>query len=60
MILTSDRTLAKARYCDQVYFVESNGKEEQLQEVLGRFAITVSPDELLSRCGACNGEFIPR
>jgi uncharacterized protein with PIN domain len=58
VLLTCDRVLFRAKYTDQIYFIRSAGKGEQLREVLSRFEIEVKEEQLLSRCSRCNGEFL--
>lgn len=60
VILTADRGFIASRLSEQAYFVQAATKAEQLQEVLHAFSISVSQDDLLSRCVKCNGHFLPQ
>ncbi|GAB4821276.1 hypothetical protein N2152v2_008322 [Parachlorella kessleri] len=59
VVLTRDQTFITAGYTYQAYLVRAETKQAQLQEVLRVFNLTVDEDGLLSRCGKCNGKFIP-
>ena len=59
-ILTRDRAFVGARYSDATYFVASETKQAQLAEVVSTFGLTLAPQDLLSRCAACNGELLAR
>ncbi|DBB01114.1 TPA: hypothetical protein ACH3X1_001005 [Trebouxia sp. C0004] len=60
VILTCDRTFIRMGYSDQAFYVRTTNKQEQVQEVLAHFDITIKEDSLLSRCAKCNGTFYPR
>lgn len=57
VILTKDAVLYTRKISDRMYFVTSNTKQEQTEEVLKRFNVHVSLESLMSRCSACNGQF---
>ena len=60
VVLTADRGFIAARISHQAYFVHAATKSDQLNEVLQAFGISVSQDDLLSRCVKCNGRFLPQ
>lgn len=55
VLLTQDRMAASGRYTRSVYYVFSQRKQEQLQEILQQFELVVPEARLLSRCVHCNG-----
>lgn len=55
VLLTQDRMVASGRFTRLVYYVFSQRKQEQLQEVLQQFELVVPQARLLSRCVHCNG-----
>lgn len=59
VILTKDTIFYDRRLSDQVYFVHSDTKQNQLNEVVLAFHIPVERDALLSRCPYCNSDFDP-
>lgn len=59
VVLTADRGFIASRLSQQAYFVQATTKGAQLNEVLDAFGISVSQDDLLSRCVKCNGRFLP-
>ena len=59
VVLTADRVFISAHMSEQAYFVQATTKAAQLHEVLEAFNITVTQDDLLSRCVKCNGRFLP-
>ena len=59
VILTKDAIFYDRRLSDQVYFVQSDTKQNQLSEVIHVFHIPVEKDALLSRCPYCNSDFHP-
>jgi uncharacterized protein with PIN domain len=59
VILTKDTIFYDRRLSDQVYFVQSDTKQNQLNEVIHVFHIPVERDALLSRCPYCNSNFDP-
>eukprot|EP00890_Picochlorum_soloecismus_P002392 jgi/Picsp_1/3153/NSC_05993-R1_probable exonuclease mut-7 homolog len=59
VILTKDTIFYDRRLSDQVYFVHSDTKQNQLNEVVHAFHIPVERDALLSRCPYCNSDFDP-
>ena len=59
VILTKDTIFYDRRLSDQVYFVHSDTKQNQLHEVVLAFNISVERDALLSRCPYCNSDFDP-
>ena len=59
VVLTADRGFIASRLSQQAFFVQAATKAAQLHEVLEAFGITVTQDDLLSRCVKCNGRFLP-
>lgn len=59
VILTADRQFVARNLSDLAYLVRAQNKHQQLDEVLQAFGLAVDPDDLLSRCPKCNGEFLP-
>lgn len=61
VLLTRDIRLLRRRLVPQnlAYRVQSLAKRDQLAEVIKTFSLTISEDNLLSRCTKCNGDFIP-
>lgn len=57
VILTKDTTLYARKISDQMYFVVSETKSTQAEEVLKMFKVQVGLHTLMSRCSACNGNF---
>jgi uncharacterized protein len=56
VLLTQDRGLLRRRKLWLGAYVRGAGTDEQLADVLGRFAPPLNP---WTRCSACNGELIP-
>ncbi|KAG8041620.1 hypothetical protein G9C98_002913 [Cotesia typhae] len=44
------------RMCELYYCVESDNSDDQLREVLKHFNITVTENDIYSRCQICNGD----
>ncbi|KAI5081787.1 hypothetical protein GOP47_0001530 [Adiantum capillus-veneris] len=61
VLLTQDANLLRRGFIPRsyAYRVKSNGKQEQLAEVVRIFNLEILEDNLLSRCNKCNGEFFP-
>lgn len=59
VILTRDTIFIQRGLSDQAYFVVSEAKKEQLEEVVAAFKLPVERETLLTRCARCNGEFLP-
>jgi uncharacterized protein with PIN domain len=57
VILTRDAIFMRRNLSDQAYFVRSENKKEQLQEVVDSFKLPLLQTLLLSRCAHCNSEF---
>ncbi|XP_015886621.3 uncharacterized protein LOC107421806 [Ziziphus jujuba] len=62
VLLTRDAKLLRHEYIikNQIYRVKSLLKNEQLLEVIETFQLTISEDQLMSRCTKCNGRFIQK
>ncbi|KAL5719116.1 hypothetical protein ACHQM5_011940 [Ranunculus cassubicifolius] len=62
ILLTRDAKLLKHDYIipNQVYFVQSLLKNDQLVEVIEKFNLQISEDQIMSRCTKCNGQFIQK
>lgn len=58
VVLTQDRELAEIGG-RSAYFVRGKTVEEQLAEVLERFALAPSSDRLFTRCSLCNAALSP-
>jgi len=56
-ILTRDAIFMRRNLSDQAYFVKTENKKEQLEEIVEVFQLPVMQTALLSRCARCNGEF---
>lgn len=61
LLLTQDRELARLGG-PNAYLVAGKALDEQLDEVIGRFGLTLSEDALFTRCSVCNAvlERIPK
>jgi uncharacterized protein len=57
VILTRDAIFMRRNLSDQAYFVRSEAKKEQLEEIVNSFKLPIMQNSLLSRCARCNGEF---
>ncbi|GAA1753573.1 Mut7-C RNAse domain-containing protein [Streptomonospora arabica] len=55
-LLTQDRRLLHRRALEAAAFVRGHGPDDQLRDVLDRFAPPLAP---WSRCTACNGPLVP-
>ncbi|KAI4337996.1 hypothetical protein L6164_016353 [Bauhinia variegata] len=62
VLLTRDAKLLRHEYLikNQIYKVKGLHKNEQLLEVIETFQLTISEDQLMSRCTKCNGRFIQK
>ncbi|MCO5555998.1 hypothetical protein L7F22_009542 [Adiantum nelumboides] len=62
VLLTQDANLLRRGFIPRnyAYRVKSNGKQEQLAEVVKVLNLEILEDNLLSRCNKCNGEFFPK
>ncbi|KAJ4805824.1 3'-5' exonuclease domain-containing protein [Rhynchospora pubera] len=62
VLLTRDVKLLRYQYLaeNQVYKVKSLLKNDQLVEVIETFKLSISEDQLMSRCTKCNGSFIQK
>lgn len=57
VILTRDAIFMRRNLSDQAYFVKTENKRGQLEEIVEIFKLPVMQTALLSRCARCNGEF---
>jgi uncharacterized protein with PIN domain/tRNA(Ser,Leu) C12 N-acetylase TAN1 len=57
-VLTQDRELAEIGGAS-AHFVRGKTVELQLADVIARFALTPSPDQLFTRCSLCNAVLVP-
>lgn len=57
VILTRDAIFMRRNLSDQAYFVKTENKRGQLEEIVEIFRLPVMQTALLSRCARCNGEF---
>lgn len=62
VLLTRDAKMMRYEYLikNQIYRIRSLLKNDQLLEVINTFQLTVSEDQLMSRCTKCNGKFIQK
>ncbi|CAM6088539.1 unnamed protein product [Calypogeia fissa] len=62
VILTRDVKLLRRKLVptELAYRVKRQGKWDQLAEIIEIFELTISEDQLLTRCTKCNGRFIPK
>ena len=60
VILSCDRLFFQRRASRQAYWVQGKTKQQQMQEVLEAFELVLDQSNFMSRCGKCNGDFIPR
>ncbi|KDP30707.1 hypothetical protein JCGZ_15506 [Jatropha curcas] len=62
VLLTRDAKLLRYQYLtsNQIYRVKSLLKNDQLLEIIEAFQLTISEDQLMSRCTKCNGIFIQK
>ena len=56
LLLTQDRGLLRRRALRRAAYVRGARPDDQLDDVLGRFALPLAP---YTRCPACNGELGP-
>ncbi|BFI14520.1 uncharacterized protein MPTK1_5g03730 [Marchantia polymorpha subsp. ruderalis] len=62
ILLTRDAKLLRRRLvpASLAYRVRRQGKWDQLAEVIEIFKLSISEEQLLTRCTKCNGDFIPK
>ncbi|KAG6557636.1 hypothetical protein Mapa_000917 [Marchantia paleacea] len=62
ILLTRDAKLLRRRLvpASLAYRVKRQGKWDQLAEVIEIFKLSISEEQLLTRCTKCNGDFIPK
>ena len=57
-VLTQDRELSEIGGAS-AHFVRGKTVEQQLADVMDRFALTPSPEQLFTRCSLCNAVLVP-
>ncbi|KAL2622343.1 hypothetical protein R1flu_002548 [Riccia fluitans] len=61
ILLTRDVKLLRRRLVPEnlAYRVKRQGKWQQLSEIIRIFHLSISEEQLLTRCTKCNGDFVP-
>ena len=60
IVLSCDKLFFRRRLTSQAYLVQGKTKQQQVAEVLEAFDLVIDQSNFMSRCGKCNGDFIPR
>ena len=60
VILSCDKLFFRRRLSRQAYLVQGQTKQQQVNEVMQAFELTLEESSFMSRCGKCNGKFLPR